>query len=302
MFLEREMEEPSLRYEILKKIGEGTFGKVFLGREKETSRKIALKKVKIRNNENGLSINLIREISILRSLSHRNVIRITEAFINNRRKVHAFERESYTICMVFPYVRTDLSRLIKKSKISVTDAALYTKQILQGLAYIHSRHIIHRDIKPSNILVCSNKTVKIADFGLARVYSDRDMSCGVVTRSYRAPELLLGSAGYSDSIDVWSVGCTVGEMLQGKILFTRKSEIEVLVDISHLCGEIRAEVFRECRISGNMGQTVFGEGLMPKISETFGKYSKVLSSLMEQMLVIDPRKRITAKKALSYLK
>lgn len=296
------VEEAEMRYKIVRKVGEGTFGKVYLGKDQKTLKKVAVKRIKIKEQEDALSLYLIREISILKALSHKNVIRLLDTFIRDRKKVHSFEKDSYTICMVFPYVKTDLLSLIKNTHIRVDDIVHYTKQILCGLVYLHSKQIIHRDIKPSNILISCNKRVKIADFGLSRLATDGNMTHGVVTRIYRSPEVLLGAKEYTTSIDIWSLGCIIGEMLMRRPLFTGAADIDILKCISSLCGEIRIGVVENSKIDENMKQIIIGKDKKPVISEAFGGNSTLLAFLMEKMLEIDKRKRITAKKALFYCK
>lgn len=102
-------------------------------------------------------------------------------------------------------------------------------QILRGLKYVHSAHVLHRDLKPSNLLLNSNCDLKIGDFGLARTTSETDfMTEYVVTRWYRAPELLLNCSEYTAAIDIWSVGCILGEIMTRKPLFPGKDYVHQL--------------------------------------------------------------------------
>ncbi|KAI5189697.1 cyclin-dependent kinase 12/13 [Nematocida minor] len=288
-------------YRIVKKVGEGTFGKVYKGKETATNKKVALKKIKLKNEQDGVPVTLIREISILKALSHKNIINLLDSFIQDRDKVHNFKKTSYSIFLVFPFIKTDLLALIKRKQIEVKDAISYTEQILQGLAYIHSKHILHRDIKPSNILVRSDKTVKIADFGLSRTTIDENMTRGTVTRWYRAPELLLGCSRYDNSIDVWALGCVIGEMLLSKPLFVAESEMDQLSAISFMCGEIKTEVFKKNMVMESLNKVIFGKSKKAKIRETFIKHSELLAFLIESMLKIAPDKRITAEDALKFI-
>jgi mitogen-activated protein kinase 1/3 len=108
-------------------------------------------------------------------------------------------------------------------------------QLLQGLKYVHSANVLHRDLKPSNLLVNANCDLKIADFGLARTTSDTNfMTEYVVTRWYRAPELLLNCSEYTEAIDVWSVGCIFMELLNRKPLFPGKDYVQQLVLITEV--------------------------------------------------------------------
>lgn len=109
-------------------------------------------------------------------------------------------------------------------------------QILRGLKYIHSANVLHRDLKPSNLLLNANCDLKIADFGLARTTSETDfMTEYVVTRWYRAPELLLNSSEYTSAIDVWSVGCIFAEIMTREPLFPGKDYVHQLKLVTEVC-------------------------------------------------------------------
>ncbi|KAH9386508.1 cyclin-dependent kinase 12/13 [Nematocida major] len=289
-------------YKVLKKVGQGTFGKVYLGKDLATNKKVALKKIRVTNEVDGVPVTLIREISILRALRHKNIISTLGSYVKDEESVHSMKTTWYSVFIVFPFMETDLSHLIKNTIIPIEDMMSYTKQILQGLRYIHARNIIHRDIKPSNILIGPNKTVKIADFGLSRTFVNTYMTRGVVSRWYRAPELLLGSASYGKSIDMWSCGCIVGEMLLRKPLFISESDAGQLSAISIVCGEIDPSMFDESVHSENLSLSVIGKGEESKILRTFSSCSKTLAHLVDQMLQIDPSRRITAKASLAILK
>ncbi len=117
-------------------------------------------------------------------------------------------------------------------------------QLLRGLKYVHSANVLHRDLKPSNLLVNANCDLKIADFGLARTTSDTNfMTEYVVTRWYRAPELLLNCSEYTEAIDVWSVGCIFMELLNRKPLFPGKDYVQQLVLITEVLS-LNVFVFR----------------------------------------------------------
>lgn len=121
-------------------------------------------------------------------------------------------------------------------------------QILRGLKYIHSANVLHRDLKPSNLLLNANCDLKIADFGLARTTSETDlMTEYVVTRWYRAPELLLNSSEYTSAIDVWSVGCIFAEIMTREPLFPGKDYVHQLKLITEVCSQ--TERFRTNALS-----------------------------------------------------
>ena len=122
---------------------------------------------------------------------------------------------------------TDLHRVIRTQKLSIDHCQYFIYQTLRGLKAIHAVDVIHRDLKPSNLLLNGNCDLKICDFGLARHLADVDDQRGmmteyVATRWYRAPEIMLTFKQYTTSIDVWSVGCILAELLSGRPLFPGK--------------------------------------------------------------------------------
>ncbi|CAA7034922.1 unnamed protein product [Microthlaspi erraticum] len=213
------------QYNLVGKIGEGTYGLVFLARTKTIpKRPIAIKKFKQSKDGDGVSPTAIREIMLLREISHENVVKLVNVHINFA---------DMSLYLAFDYSEYDLYEIIRHHRDKVGHSLnQYTVksllwQLLNGLNYLHSNWIIHRDLKPSNILVMGegeeNGIVKIADFGLARIYqaplkplSDNGV---VVTIWYRAPELLLGSKHYTSAVDMWAVGCIFAELLTLKPLF-----------------------------------------------------------------------------------
>ncbi|NXG86368.1 MK14 kinase, partial [Stercorarius parasiticus] len=128
---------------------------------------------------------------------------------------------------VFPFVRrylvthlmgADLNNIVKCQKLTDDHVQFLIYQILRGLKYIHSADIIHRDLKPSNLAVNEDCELKILDFGLAR-HTDDEMTGYVATRWYRAPEIMLNWMHYNQTVDIWSVGCIMAELLTGRTLF-----------------------------------------------------------------------------------
>merc|ERR1711953_469411 len=167
---------------------------------------------------------ILREIRILAALDHPNLLRLSDL-------LPVPSPDFDDVYMAMPYMELDLHKLIY-SKMHLTDghSQAFVCQILRGLKYLHSAEIIHRDLKPSNILVNKDCTLRIADMGLARgrVYEEQELTDYVVTRWYRAPELMLLPSGYFEAVDLWSVGCIHVELLARKPLFPGANHVDML--------------------------------------------------------------------------
>lgn len=190
-------------------IGSGTYGSVYKGIELETSMPVALKKIQLHERE-GMPSTAMREISILRNISHENIIKL----------LHVIHQEDF-LTIVFEFIDYDLMTYIHLHG----NVFYLINQFVSGINYIHSRNIVHRDLKPPNILVNSKGILKIADFGLARKLGMTDVTytSEVVTLWYRAPELLMGKTNYGLEIDIWSVGCIIYEMITKEPLLAGNS-------------------------------------------------------------------------------
>jgi serine/threonine protein kinase len=197
-------------YDTLEKIGEGTYGVVYKAREKQTSRLVALKKIRLETEDEGVPSTAIREISLLRELKHPNVVRLLDI-------IHSDTR----LFLVFEFLDLDLKKYMDKTPIDQYLLKSYSSQLLKGLMYCHCHRIIHRDLKPQNLLIDQHGMLKLADFGLARAFGIpfRAYTHEVVTLWYRAPEILLGIKTYGLAVDMWSVGCIIAEMSTRHPLF-----------------------------------------------------------------------------------
>ncbi|CAG7815939.1 unnamed protein product [Allacma fusca] len=218
------------RFEKLEKIGEGTYGVVYKAKDTENSnRLVALKRIRLESEAEGIPSTAVREISLLRELNHVNIVRLLDV-------IHAQKK----LFLVFEFMEMDLKKYIdtQPSGISLVQAKSYVYQMLAALVYCHTRRILHRDLKPQNLLLDTKGNLKLADFGLARGFTIpmRTYTHEVVTLWYRAPEILLGTKFYTTSVDVWSVGCIFAEMLTRKPLFPGDSEIDQLFRIFRTLG------------------------------------------------------------------
>jgi serine/threonine-protein kinase BUR1 len=286
-------------YEILRKIGEGTFGKVYLAYDRKRGQRVALKKLSLKSEQDGIPISVIREIKILRAIKHSNIVEIVDIFVEDHEKLQKTAGAEFSLYVSFPYMHGDLFSLIRGTRrLSVPEIAAYTKELLEGLAYLHMLGIVHRDLKPANILISPAGTLKIADFGLARPVPERgNMTPGVVTRWYRPPELLVGGTQYGTAVDMWSCGCIVGEMLAKKPILPGKSEIHQLELVSAMCGTIDLSSFPQEQASSEIRGAVFPRKER-RVFDVFAPFSSAGADLIDKMLVIDPSRRISAKDAL----
>ncbi|XP_064452273.1 cyclin-dependent kinase 7 isoform X5 [Mirounga angustirostris] len=197
------------RYEKLDFLGEGQFATVYKARDKNTNQIVAIKKIKLGHRseaKDGINRTALREIKLLQELSHPNIIGLLDAFGHKS-----------NISLVFDFMETDLEVIIKDNSLVLTPSHIkaYMLMTLQGLEYLHQHWILHRDLKPNNLLLDENGVLKLADFGLAKSFGspNRAYTHQVVTRWYRAPELLFGARMYGVGVDMWAVGCILAELL-----------------------------------------------------------------------------------------
>ncbi|XP_059499327.1 cyclin-dependent kinase 4 isoform X2 [Stegostoma tigrinum] len=202
------------QYEPMAEIGEGAYGTVYKARDSLSGKFVALKNVRVQRNEDGLPPSTVREVALLKRLEHfdhPNVVRLFDVCATVRA-----DRET-KVTLVFEHVDQDLKTYLEKAPLPGLPAETIKdlmNQLLNGLAFLHSHSVVHRDLKPENILVTSRGQVKLADFGLARIYScQMALTPVVVTLWYRAPEVLL-QATYATPVDMWSTGCIFAEMFR----------------------------------------------------------------------------------------
>ncbi|CAG2180722.1 unnamed protein product, partial [Oppiella nova] len=288
-------------YEEVALIGSGAYGTVYKARDlNNDGQLVALKKVRVPLNEDGVPISLLREISVLKQLQsfeHPNVVRLLD-ICHGKRLEH--ERQ-LILFLVFEHVEQDLATYllncpppgIGPDRIKVE--LLY--QLLTGVDFLHSNRIVHRDLKPANILVTNEGQLKLADFGLARIYQQtQPLTAVVVTLWYRAPEVLLQSS-YASPVDIWSVGCIYAELFTRLPLFCGQSENDQLCKIFNIIGApLECEWPKELTLPwstfSNFKKTDF-EDIVKDICED-GK------NLLEKMLQFDANKRIGARQALMH--
>jgi len=227
------------RYNLLEKLGEGTYGKVYKAEHNETGRHYALKEIPIQYEEEGVPSTAIREVSLLKECDHPNVIRLHEVL-----------SVPSALYLVFESLDMDLRMYLKNPSLGGFRDPRWLRsgcyQCISGIDFCHGKRILHRDLKPQNVLIdVKGYRLKLADFGLARAFSVplRPYTHEVVTLWYRAPEILLGTSKYATPVDVWSLGCIAAEMATAKALFPGDSEIDTLFRIFRVLGTPTDEVW-----------------------------------------------------------
>ncbi|KAK4436868.1 Cyclin-dependent kinase G-2 [Sesamum alatum] len=272
-------------YMYLNVISQGSYGVVYRAMNRKTGEVVAMKQ-----EIYGLCPSTLREISILKSLPrHPSIVQLKEVVVD----------ACDNVFVVMEHLDTDLQRLmdVKKKQPSLLhpcEVKCMMKQMLEGVRFLHHNGVMHRDLKPANLLVNKNGELRICDFGLSRQFQSESgpYSPGVMTLWYRAPEVLAGVRTYSSAIDMWSVGCIMGEMVLKEVLFK---------------GTCEMEQFRIICMSFGIGCTIpydnqrirrFLAGAAAAREDS--KLSELGFDLLNKLLQLDPEKRITADEALNH--
>mmetsp|Transcript_24108 Transcript_24108/g.52601 ORF Transcript_24108/g.52601 Transcript_24108/m.52601 type:complete len:460 (+) Transcript_24108:190-1569(+) len=289
------------RYTLVKPIGHGAYGVVCSAVDNVTGEKVAIKKINKAFDHLTDTKRTLREIKILRHFCHENIIRIKD--ILRPTSADRFD----DVYLVSELMDTDLHQIIASPQPLTDDHCQYfLYQILRGLKYIHSAHVLHRDLKPSNLLLNGNCDLKICDFGLARVAHPEENHAGfmteyVATRWYRAPEIMLSWKEYTKAIDVWSVGCIFAELLGRKPLFPGKDYIHQLNLITDVIGT-PADDDIECIESEKARRYIRSLPFKPTIpnEKIFPNANPLALQLLERLLAFNPTKRIGVEDALAH--
>ncbi|EJD05345.1 Pkinase-domain-containing protein [Fomitiporia mediterranea MF3/22] len=297
-------------YDIVTKLGEGTFGEVHKALHKHTREAVALKRILMHNEKEGMPVTALREIKILKALKHPCIVDLLDMFVIPGKGKDV----PMSVYMVFPYMDHDLAGLLENErvKLSPSQIKLYMKQLLEGTEYMHHNHILHRDMKAANLLISNNGSLKIADFGLARAFDpsgttpgtssgrDRRYTNCVVTRWYRPPELLLGARQYGGEIDIWGIGCVLGEMFMRRPILPGNTDLDQLDKIWSICGSPNQQNWPDYdKLPGCDGQIRF-KPQERRIKQVYESIGKETCALLDRLLTLDPRERITASDALDH--
>ena len=300
----------------LERIGQGTYGSVYRAIHKSTDTLVALKRIKLPEDKEGLPKSAVRELRILRKLqSHPNIVSyhgLATSFPDKNRN-----RMKGGLYMVLEYTPHDLSGFLeyRNRSIEPAEAKNLIHQLFMAVDYCHMRGIAHRDLKNQNCLISFDGRLILCDFGLAR--ETRTLKNGintsrVITSWYRPPELLLGATEYGAEVDLWSAGAMAGELIVGRPLFAADKERQVLELIVDVVGvwsgwEGLANWKEWVANSGALGGAVLAPaiGLVTRPREklknvTLRDLTKNASELVRAMLDLDPKKRLSCAAALHH--
>jgi len=280
------------RFKRLEKLGEGTYGIVYKAQDVNTGDTLALKKIRLDAENEGIPSTAIREISLLKQLQHPNIVRLYDVILTDQK-----------LTLVFEFLDQDLKKYLDSFGGSGLDAPTtksFLWQLLQGICHCHENMVLHRDLKPQNLLINREGELKLADFGLARSFGIpvRSYTHEVVTLWYRSPEVLLGSRQYSTPIDLWSVGCIFAEIASGRPLFPGSNEKDQLLKIFKVLGTPTIDEW-----PGMAELPQYQPNYTVHKCQDLGKtipLTRTGLDLLKAFLQYNPEKRITAEKAIEH--
>ncbi|XP_053499298.1 cyclin-dependent kinase-like 5 isoform X2 [Ictalurus furcatus] len=283
------------KFEVLGIVGEGAYGVVLKCRHKETNEIVAIKKFKDSEENEDVKETTLRELKMLRTLKQENIVELKEAF-----------RRRGKLYLVFEYVEKNMLELLEELPNGVPPDKVrnYIYQLIKAIHWCHTNDIVHRDIKPENLLISSEDVLKLCDFGFARDLSegtDANYTEYVATRWYRSPELLLG-APYGKAVDMWSVGCILGELSDGQPLFPGESEIDQLFTIQKVLGPLPPEqmklFYNNPRFHGLRFPTVSHPQTLER--RYLGIINGPMLDLMKNLLLLNPNERFLTEQSLNH--
>jgi len=276
-------------YKKLEKLGEGTYGVVSKAVHIPTGRIVAMKKVKLERDEEGIPATTLREISLLQELQHPNVVSLLGCI---------YSRES--LYLIFEHLTYDLKKFLDHTgKCAPAQVKFIMLELFKGVDFCHRNRFLHRDLKPQNILVSSDgKKIKIADFGLGREHGIPIMPLTheVVTLWYRCPEILLGAKTYGGGVDSWALGCIMAELVKNSPLFPGDCEIDEIFRIFRLLGTPTPDTWPDCAKLRDFNAQF--PRWAPKKLESVLVTDALTLDLIGRLLELNPVRRISMKQAL----
>jgi len=280
------------RYQKIEKIGEGTYGVVYKAKDLVTGEPIALKKIRLEAEDEGVPSTAIREVSLLKELAHPNIVGLKNVIHENNKLYLVFEYLDRDLKRYMESCGKPLHRMLVKS---------YLQQLFRGIAHCHSHRVLHRDLKPQNLLIDKKGALKLADFGLARAFGVpvRTYTHEVVTLWYRAPEILLGGKHYSTPVDVWSIGCIFAELANLSPLLPGDSEIDQIFRIFRLLGTPTEDNWPGVSSYRDYKAT-FPQWSPQRLEDVVPGLDALGIDLLKKCLVYEPSKRISSREALRH--
>ncbi|XP_020668520.2 mitogen-activated protein kinase 12 isoform X4 [Pogona vitticeps] len=273
------------RYRDLQAVGSGAYGAVCSATDRKSGTKVAIKKLYRPFQSELFAKRAYRELRLLKHMKHENVIGLLDVFTPDV-SLDKFN----DFYLVMPFMGTDLSKIMKHEKLTEDRIQFLVYQILKGL----------KDLKPGNLAVNEDCELKILDFGLAR-HTDSEMTGYVVTRWYRAPEVILNWMHYTQTVDIWSVGCIMAEMITGRPLFKGNDHLDQLTEIMKVTGTPTQDFVQKLQSQDAKNYIKSLPKVQKKDFAAILKHANPLAlSLLEKMLVLDAEKRVTAAEALAH--
>ncbi|CAI9767274.1 unnamed protein product [Fraxinus pennsylvanica] len=272
-------------------LGEGTYGVVYKAIDTKTEQTVAIKKIRLGKQKEGVNFTALREIKLLKELKDPNIIELIDAF-PHKGNLH----------LVFEFMETDLEAVIRDRNIvlSPADIKSYLQMTLKGLAFCHKKWVLHRDMKPNNLLIGADGQLKLADFGLARIFGSpgRRFTHQVFARWYRAPELLFGAKQYGPGVDVWAAACIFAELLLRRPFLQGNSDIDQLGKIFVAFGTPKPSQWPDMIYLPDYVEYQYVPG--QSLRTLFPMASDDALDLLTKMFMYDPKARISAQQALEH--
>lgn len=297
-----ELFELNSRYRVVDYLGAGAYGVVCAVHDSKCDRIFAIKKCKKIFHSRTLAKRTLRELRLLRLFHNENIVKI-ECILE------PLDWRSFdSLYVVFELMETDLAQIIRSPQhLKDQHVQYFTYQILVALRYLHASDVVHRDLKPRNLLVNGDCTLKVADFGLSRLYNEYNetkimaMTEYVTTRWYRAPEVLVGWSKYSSKIDMWALGCIMAELIGRAPLFPGNDSMRQIDLICQCLGKPNEAFVQQCRKSAFRHYLRDFTDIEPaKFGLMFPDANPLALDLMESMLKFNPEDRISAADALQH--